>query len=94
MLAEVCRKCPAKLSLLKINKGVKRAIMIRLNFILEEEIKSFESWKTRIRPKQKATLASTIDRRYRQRIQALRIVIWMLTPTMERNDDFPGYWKN
>jgi hypothetical protein len=79
---------------MKIDRNVKRALTIRLQAILDHEVAGYNSWKERIAPKMKPTLASTIDRSHRQRIQALRIVIWMLTPTMERNDDFPGFWKN
>lgn len=89
-----CQKCPAKLPLLKINKRVKRAIAVRLSHVLEEEMRGYQFWNDRIKGTMKATRAAQVERKMKQRIQALRIVIWMLTPPLERQSDFPGFWKN
>lgn len=90
----ICHRCPAKIPLLKIDKNVKRALCLRLQTILVDEERQYAYWLEHIRPKIKESRARLLDRKMRQQLQALRIVIWMLTPNMERKEDFPGFWKN
>jgi len=90
----VCHACPAKIPLMKINNGVKKAIAFRLQFILDEEQRLYQHWQDHIKQRMKPTRSGQVERAFKQRIQALRIVVWMLTPVMERKEDFPGYWKN
>lgn len=89
-----CRKCPAKIPLMRINNAVKKAIAVRLRHILEEEERGYLFWEERVKSQLKPTRAGQVERKIKQRIQALRIVIWMLTPLQDRDSDFPGYWKN
>jgi uncharacterized protein len=79
---------------MKINNGVKKAIAFRLQFILDEEQRLYQHWQDHIKQRMKPTRSGQVERAFKQRIQALRIVVWMLTPVMERKEDFPGYWKN
>jgi hypothetical protein len=90
----VCQKCPAKITLLRVDANVRRAIRIRLQFVYEEESRKHKWWEENIKPKMKATRAAQVERKFKQTLQALRITLWLLTPSMERTDDFPGFWKN
>lgn len=90
----ICRHCPAKISFVKINKGVKRALKVRLEFILADMIRNYTFWDENARRHLKATRQAQVERKMKQQIQALKIVIWMLTPSNERMEDFPGFWKN
>jgi len=89
-----CRKCPAKIPLMRIDGNTKRALAIRLKFILDEEEKGYAKWLERIKPTLKKTRAEQVERKIKQRIQSLKVTIWILTPPMDRETDFPGYWKN
>jgi hypothetical protein len=90
----ICKNCPAKISILRLDGNLKKALAIRLQFILTHEKNGYDHWLEHIKPRLTATRASQVDRMLKQRLQALKIVIWMLTPSMEREDDFPGFWKN
>lgn len=74
-----------------MNEGVKRAIRVRLQVILDHEIKSFDHWIEVIKPKLNRTRQKQIDREHKKRIQAMRIVIHMLTPYLERTEDVPTF---
>ena len=79
---------------MRIDGNLKKALAIRLKFILEEEQHGYDRWVEHIKPKMKKTLADQVERKLKQRIQALKITVWILTPSIERETDFPGYWKN
>lgn len=88
----ICRKCPARISILRIDGNTKKALAIRLKFILEEEEKGYDFWIRVVKPKLKKTLADQLERKQKQRIQALKITIWILTPPADRDHEFPGFW--
>jgi hypothetical protein len=90
----ICQKCPAKIPLMRIDGNTKKALALRLKFILEQEQNAYSFWKEHVKPKMKPSKASIVERYFRQKIQSLKIVIWILTPSTERHDDFPGYWRN
>jgi hypothetical protein len=90
----VCRKCPAKIPLLKLDGNVRKALALRLKIMLDVEQVNYARWQEAIKPRLTATRSSQMERMLKQRIQALKVVIWMLTPSMDREDDFPGFWKN
>lgn len=89
----ICRKCPANIPILRIDGNTKKAIAIRLKIFLEEEQKGYDHWLRIVKPRLKKTLADQLERKQKQRIQALKIVIWLLTPPMERDNEFPGFWS-
>jgi hypothetical protein len=89
----VCKTCPAKMPILKIDSNVKRALAYRLKFFLEEEERHLEHFENHAARHLGKTRAEYVRRDYRQRIQALRVVIWMLTPPLERTTEFPGFWR-
>lgn len=73
--------------------AVKRAIKWRLQFVYDHELKSYENWKDRMtmdfarhmsEPRKKV-----IDTAFKKRIQALRIVLWMLSENDSRSPDCP-----
>ena len=84
---------PKKLIMSKIiNNGTKRAIRDRLQIILEEEEKNFKDWKESNRPMQvNATRRKQVERNYNKRIQSLKIVIYYLTPYLDRDFDEPMF---
>lgn len=90
----ICSRCPAKISLMKLDANVKRAIVLRLKLFLKEEEGQYARWLEVYKPRLKKTAASHIDRRFRQRIQAFKLVIWILSPRDDRDRHFPGYWSN
>jgi hypothetical protein len=89
----ICRKCPANIPLLRLDGNTKKALALRLKLFLEQEEQGYDHWLRVVKPKLKKTLADQLERKHRQRIQAFKIVIWILTPTMERDNDFPGFWN-
>jgi len=74
-----------------INETVKRAVRIRLQCILDEEIKSYERWKDKIRHTLNFTRQKQIEREFKKRIQAARITIHWLTPFQLREGDVPTF---
>jgi hypothetical protein len=69
-----------------MNKGVKKAVKIRLELMLAEEERAFVSWEERCRRLINVTLQQQIERNYLKRISALRIVCWMLSDMGDRGD--------
>lgn len=90
----ICIRCPAKISLVKLDQNVKKALVVRLQHFLNEEERQYSRWTLVVRQGLKKTAADHIDRRWRQRIQAFRMVIWILSPYKDRDGDFPGFWTN
>lgn len=77
----------------KITKGVRLAIRARLQLILEEEQSNYERWQGYIAPKMQRTKAKTVERAFKKRIQAFRIVIYVLTPREMRDTDIPNLFN-
>lgn len=73
-----------------INNGVKRAIRERLLIILQEEEKQQQFWNDNVAPRLNTTRRKQVVREANKRIQALKIVIYMLTPFYERTEDVPS----
>lgn len=73
-----------------MNEGTRRAVRTRLEMILEDELKQFNRWQDILKSKVNATRAAQIERRFNKEIQALKIVIYKLTPFMDRVDDEPS----
>lgn len=69
-----------------LNKGVKKAVRIRLEVMLEEEERVLISWHERCKRLLNKTRAKQIETNYHKRIAALRIVIWMLSEMGDRGD--------
>jgi len=80
-----------KLMMTKImNEGTRRAVRERLKLILENEQKEFRYFEDSVKEKLNLTRARQVERRFNKRCQALKIVIFKLTPYMERTDDVPS----
>ena len=73
-----------------INEGVKRGIRVRLKIILDNEERQLSHWNDAIRHQLNATRQKQVEREFTKRIQALRIVLHMLTPFFERTTDVPS----
>jgi hypothetical protein len=61
-----------------------------LKVILATEEKSFEFWNDQTKHRMNFTRQAQIERRFNKRIQALKIVIYMLTPYTDRVEDEPA----
>jgi hypothetical protein len=76
----LCKTCPAKLTFhMKIDTGVRKAVALRLRMMLELEMRDLlESrgnfW---LQKTLTATQKKQMERNYRKRINALRVVITM-----------------
>lgn len=74
-----------------MSENVKRAIRVRLEFLLENEEKSYAHWHEVIKDKLNKTRQKQITREYQKKIQAVKIVIYWLTPYLERTTDIPTF---
>jgi len=74
-----------------INETMKRAIRVRLKIILDEEEKGLKNWEERIKHRLNLSRQKQVSREHTKRIQALKIVIHMLTPYSERTEDVPSF---
>lgn len=74
-----------------MNEGVKRAIRVRLETILENEESMYRWWLENVKHKLNRTRQKGVDREFKKRIQALKIVVYMLTPFGERTSDVPMF---
>lgn len=74
-----------------INETVRRSVRVRLLSILDSEQKAHLYWKEHIKDKLNSTRQKQVEREYNKRIQALKIVIYSLTPYLERTDDVPTF---
>ena len=74
-----------------INETVKRAIRIRLQVILDEEIRSYDRWLDKIKYTLNLTRQKQVEREFRKRMQAAKIVIHWLTRFDERVNDVPTF---
>lgn len=74
-----------------ITETVRRSVRVRLISILESEQKAHKHWEDYIKHKLNSTRQKQVGREYNKRIQALKIVIYSLTPYLERTDDVPTF---
>lgn len=74
-----------------ITESVRRSVRVRLIAILEAEQKAHSFWTEHIKHKLNATRQKQVQREYNKRIQALKIVIYSLTPYLERTEDVPTF---
>lgn len=74
-----------------ITETVRRAVRVRLQVILDVDLKHYETWKEDIKPKLNLTRQKQVEREFRKRIQAYRITIHSLTPYFERVDEIPMF---
>lgn len=75
----------------RLTEGIKRAIRVRLELVLDNELKEYQHWKDYFKEKQSRTLQKDVERKFNKRIQAFRITIHALTPFFERVDDVPTF---
>ena len=79
-----------KMALSKImTETVRRAIRVRLQVLLDQEIKCYEKWKTDVKHKMNVTRQKQVEREFMKRIQAAKIVCHWLTPFYDRVEDVP-----
>jgi hypothetical protein len=73
-----------------LDNNVKRAVKVRLELYLiqlEQEYKHYQDFiKHRLTP----TRQAMVERAHKKKITALRIVLYMCTPHMERDSDIPN----
>ena len=74
-----------------ITETIRRSVRVRLICILDSEQKAFSYWIENIKDKLNATRRKQVEREYNKRIQALKIVIYSLTPYLERTEDVPTF---
>lgn len=74
-----------------MSESVKRAIRVRLEFLLENEEKAYDHWHLVIKDKLNKTRQKQIIREFQKKIQAVKIVIYWLTPYFERTEDIPTF---
>lgn len=73
-----------------LSESVKKAVRVRLEMILTEELRQLEWWENTVREKLNHTRQKQIEARFNKDIQALKIVIHKLTPFFERTTDIPS----
>lgn len=73
-----------------INAGAKRAICSRLQLILSDEENAFKFWQDHTAFRLNEARQKQVAREFNKRIQALRIVLHMLTPMQDRIFDAPA----
>lgn len=74
-----------------LNQGVKRAVRVRLEALLSEELESYKDWIDNWKPRMNRTRQRDVERNYNKRIQAFRITIYALTPYTERTHEIPTF---
>jgi len=73
-----------------MNKSIKHACRIRLEVLLADEERSFARWQDVTRRLMNATRQQQVERNYYKRINALKVVCWMLSDFGERTGDLPS----
>jgi hypothetical protein len=73
----------------QMTETVRRAIRVRLEVILQQEISCYEKWKTDVKHKLNVTRQKQVEREFLKKIQAAKIVVHWLTPYFERTEDVP-----
>ncbi len=76
-----------------MTQTVKKAVRVRLQAILEEKEKGYLHWVNNIKNKLNRTRQKEVQRKQEKIIQALRIVIYDLTPMLERDSDLPIFYN-
>lgn len=74
-----------------LNEGVKRAVRVRLQCILDNEVSEYRYWIDNIKEKLNKSRQKEVERKFNKRIQAFKITIHALTPYFERTDDIPTF---
>jgi hypothetical protein len=75
------------------DSNVKRAIKVRLELLLEEQEKTYKHYLEFIKHRQTASRQAMVERAHKKKITALRIVLYMCTPHMERDSDMPNLFE-
>lgn len=75
----------------RLTEGIKRAIRVRLELVLDNELKEYQHWVDYFKEKQSRTMQKDVERKFNKRIQAFRITIHALTPYFERTDNIPTF---
>lgn len=73
------------------NQRIRRSLRLRLQLILEEEEKQLRHWNEVVRHNIRPSTAASIERKRVKHIQALKIVIHMMTPFYDRTEDVPSF---
>lgn len=74
-----------------INETIKRAIRQRLEILLEDQQKQYRHWIENNKHKMNVSRQDQVERKFNKIIQAMKIVIYYLTPYFERMDDEPTF---
>ena len=74
-----------------MTETVRRAIRVRLVAILDNEEAVYKRWMEIVKPNLNSTRQKQIDREFKKRLQAAKIVIHWLTPFWERTEDVPTF---
>ena len=72
-----------------MNKSIKHACRSRLQVLLQDEETSLVTWHERHKKLINATRQKSVERNYHKRINALKVVIWMLSDYGQRDPDLP-----
>jgi len=73
----------------QMTQTVCRAIRVRLEVILNQEIETYDKWQKDVKHKMNVTRQKQVQREFLKRIQAAKIVVHWLTPYFERTEDVP-----
>lgn len=73
------------------NEKSKRTVRDRLLLLLKTEEEMYNHWKENISHKLNSTSQARVERRFNKKIAAVKIVIYMLTPYLERDYDEPTF---
>ena len=65
-----------------ITETIRRSVRVRLISILESELEAHRHWNEYIKHKLNATRQKQVEREYNKTIQALKIVMYSLTPSL------------
>ena len=74
-----------------MTETVRRAIRVRLIAILDNEEAVYKRWEEMVKPKLNTPRQKQIEREFKKRLQAAKIVINWLTPFHERTEDVPTF---
>jgi hypothetical protein len=74
------------------NETAKRSTRERLLILLDNEESMYAHWRDNVAHKINPTNQKNIERKFHKRISALKIVIYMLTPYFERDQDEPVFF--
>lgn len=78
----------------RMTENTKRAIVLRLQVFLDNEIERYKSWQEGNKFRLNLTRQKSVERRFVKRIQAMKIVIHFLSPNDWRVEDEPSFIVN